>query len=76
MAAAAIRPFRSALQIAQDVCEIGDVLGAVAGRVGIGDVLSDHGLTGRGMARLCAGERKDLEPVEHRGFSHIGYTDA
>ena len=64
------------LQGAPGFGELRDVLRAVAGGVGMGDVLRDHGLPGGGVLRPGGGEGKYLEPVEHRGFSHCGYTDA
>src|SRR6056297_2627064 len=72
----ACRPLGPVPDLPKGLGEIGDVAGAVTGSVGIGDVLRDHGLSGRGMAGLRAGKREYLEPVEHRGFSHFGYTDA
>lgn len=48
--------------------EIADVAGAVAGRVGIGDVLGDHGLPGRRVLGTGAGKSENLEPVEHQGL--------
>ncbi len=64
------------LQASEGFREIGEVAGAVAGCIGIGDVPGDHGLPRGGMTGLRAGEREDLEPVEHMGFSQFGYTDA
>lgn len=56
--------------------KIRNITRAISGRVGIRDILSDHGLSSRGMSREATGQLKYLEPVKHLGFSHFGYTKA